>query len=80
MSTFDQSSGGTSFVNAGTPAFFCRLDFLANVRFEQAIEIGTPQEFEDWKATDARGHFSSIPSMRPDLQDHWTLSGPFSIL
>lgn len=42
---------------AGTPAFFCRLDFLAQVSFEKAIEIGTPQEFEKWKATDARGYF-----------------------
>ena len=42
---------------AGMPAFFCRLDLLAGVQFEKAIEIGSPQEFDDWKSADARGYF-----------------------
>ena len=39
------------------PAFFCRLEILADEPFEDALELGTRQEFQVWKDSDARGYF-----------------------
>ena len=39
------------------PAFFCRLEILADESLEDALELGTRQEFQVWKDSDAHGYF-----------------------
>ena len=41
----------------GNIAFFCRLDTLARLSLESALEIGTPQEFRSWAESDTHGYF-----------------------
>ena len=41
----------------GQSAFFCRLEILAEESFEDALEIGTPQDFQSWRDSDAHGYF-----------------------
>ena len=41
----------------GKEAFFCRLEILAKESFEDALETGTPQDFQSWMASDAHGYF-----------------------
>lgn len=41
----------------GQPAFFCRLEILAGESFEDALEIGTSQDFQSWRDSDAHGYF-----------------------
>ena len=41
----------------GQAAFFCRLEILAEEPFEDALEIGTCQDFQAWRDSDAHGYF-----------------------
>ena len=41
----------------GHPAFFCRLEILTEEPFEDALEIGTSQDFQSWRDSDAHGYF-----------------------
>ena len=41
----------------GQSAFFCRLEILADESFEDALEIGTSQDFQSWIASDTHGYF-----------------------
>ena len=41
----------------GKAAFFCRLDILAKESFEDALEIGTRQDFRLWAESDTPGYF-----------------------
>ena len=41
----------------GQSAFFCRLEILADESFEDALEIGTSQDFQSWRDSDAHGYF-----------------------
>lgn len=41
----------------GQSAFFCRLEILADESFEDALEIGTSQDFQSWRDNDAHGYF-----------------------
>jgi hypothetical protein len=42
---------------AGQSAFFCRLDLLATMPFDRAIEMGTATEFNNWQNAETRGYF-----------------------
>ncbi len=39
------------------PAFFCRLEILADESLEDALELGTRQEFQSWIDSDVHGYF-----------------------
>ena len=41
----------------GKAAFFCQLEILAEESLENALEIGTPQQFRTWAESDAPGYF-----------------------
>ena len=41
----------------GQSAFFCRLEMLADESFEDTLEIGTSQDFQSWRDSDAHGYF-----------------------
>ncbi len=41
----------------GKPAFFCRLEILAEESLEDALGIGRRQEFQAWKDSNAHGYF-----------------------
>lgn len=41
----------------GQSAFFCRLEILADESFEDALEVGTSQDFQLWIASDVHGYF-----------------------
>ena len=41
----------------GQSVFFCRLEILAGEPFEDALEVGTSQDFQSWRDSDAHGYF-----------------------
>ncbi len=43
--------------NAGSPAFFCRIELLQDLDLRQSFVIGTPVEFDAWLTGDQEAYF-----------------------